>query len=83
MDMISHQAVSMDSNTITPGIFFPELKIILVILRLDKTGFAVIAALNNMIGIPGKVHPCTPGHSNSFAILKVLGDCIGDSEVGQ
>ena len=50
MDMIGHQAVSMDSNTIAPGILFPELEIIPVVLGLDKTGFAVIAALNDMVG---------------------------------
>jgi hypothetical protein len=68
MDMIGHQAVSMDSNAIAPGILFPELKIILVVFWLDETGFAVIAALNDMVGIPWKVHPCMARHSISFAL---------------
>jgi len=68
MYMIGHQAVSMDNNTISPGILFPELEIILVVLWLVKTGFAVIAALNDMVGMPWKVHPCTPWHSSSFAL---------------
>ena len=68
MYMIGHQAVSIDSNAISPGILFPELEIIWVVLWLDKTGFAVIAVLNDMVGMPWKVHPCTPGHCSSFAI---------------
>jgi hypothetical protein len=68
VDMIGHQAVSMDSNAIALGINFPEIEIALVVLWLDKTGFAIIAALNDMVRIPGKVHPCTPRHCSSFAI---------------
>jgi hypothetical protein len=81
MYMVGHQTVSMDSNTIAPGILFPELEITPVVIWLDKTGFAVIAALNDMVGMPGKVHPCTPRHSNSFAINYLdirLDNCIGD-----
>ena len=43
-------------------------EIIRVVLWFYKTGFAVIAALNNMAGLPWKVHPCTPKHSSSFAL---------------
>jgi hypothetical protein len=35
---------------------FPEFEIILVVLGLDKTGFAVIAALNDMVVMLWKVH---------------------------
>ena len=58
----------MDSNAISLGILFPELEIILVILWLDKADLAVVSALNDMIGISRKVHPCTSWHSISFAI---------------
>ena len=81
MYMIGHQTVRMNSNTIAPGILFPELEIIPVVLWFDKTGFAVIAALNDMVRMPGKVHPCTPRHSSSFAIHysdNRLDDCIDD-----
>ena len=82
MYMIGHLAVSMDNNAISLGILFPELEIILLVLWLDKTGFAVIAALNDMVGMPGKVHPCTPRHSRSFAFY-CLDNCIGASQIGQ
>jgi len=55
----------VDSNAISPGIFFPELEIILIVLWLDKTDFAVIATLKDMVGMPCKVHPCTPRHSSA------------------
>jgi hypothetical protein len=68
----------MDSYAISPGILFPELEVTLVALWLDKSGFADIAALNDMAGMPWKVHPCTPWHSICFA-LTCLGNRIGES----
>ncbi len=51
MYMIRHEAVCMNCDPVPPGIFFPELEIVLVILWLDKAGLAVVSALNDMIGI--------------------------------
>jgi hypothetical protein len=66
MDMVGQQAVSMDSNAISLGISLAELEMALVFLRLDKTGFAIIAALNDRVGLPGRLHPCTPRHFESL-----------------
>jgi len=37
-------------HAITLDTLFPQFQIILVVTCLDKTGFAVITALNDMIG---------------------------------
>jgi hypothetical protein len=67
MYIFGHQEESMDSNAMSPGMLFPGLGIILAVLWLDKTGFAVSAALNDMAGIPWKVQPWSARHSSSFA----------------
>lgn len=76
----------MDSNAIAPGIPFPELEMISEVLCLETTGFAVIATLNDMAGMPGKVHPRTPRHVSFLTIRysgKRLDSCLGDLWVGQ
>jgi hypothetical protein len=57
MDVIRHQAIGMNSNTIPTRTLTPEIKVELVILWLHKTDFTVIAALNDMTRIPRQVHP--------------------------
>jgi hypothetical protein len=48
MEVIRHQAIGMNSNTIPTRTFTPEIEVELVIIWLHKTGFTVIAALNDM-----------------------------------
>ena len=43
----------------------------LIIIRIEKAGLAMVIALDDMIGITGKIHPFTSGHSNSFAMNKL------------
>jgi hypothetical protein len=55
--MVGHQAVCMYNATITPGNNFPQVQIELIILWFDKTGFTVIASLDDMVWQPRYVHP--------------------------
>ena len=72
MYMFRHQAIGMDIDTIKLAAFFPRLQIELVVFGLYKSGFAVIAALDNIIWITRQVRPCSSWHNNSFAIELII-----------
>ena len=71
MDMIGHQAVSMNTYTIASSTLLPQFQIELVIFRLYKTDVTVVATLNDMVGIAWKIRPCSPWHNNSFVMKNV------------
>jgi hypothetical protein len=68
MNVICHEAVSLNSNPLAFTALFPQRQIELVIFQLDKAGFAVVTALNIVAGIIWQVYPFTSRHSISFAM---------------
>ena len=68
MNMVRHEAIRMNTHTVTLTAFLPQPKIELIVLRFEETGLAIVTALDDMIGITRKIHPFTSGHSNSFAM---------------
>ena len=80
--MVGHEAVGVHSKAVSRRQVFPQDKIELVVLGFDKTGFAVVTALNHMIGQTRKVHSCTTRHGNSLGMTEDVGmmarleDCL-------
>ena len=65
--MVGHEAVGMPTEPVTPGQLLPQDQIELVILGLDETGLAVVAALDDVVGQTCEIHPGATGHK-AFAV---------------
>jgi hypothetical protein len=63
VDVIGHEAIGVNLQTIFAGNGFPEFQIILVAFRLDETGFPIIATLHDMVGKSRYVTPWPPWHT--------------------
>jgi len=61
MNMVGHEAIRMNTHTVPLTAFLPQIKIELIVFRFEKTGFEIVTALDDMIGITREIHPFTSG----------------------
>jgi len=61
----------MHGDPVTNRNLVPQIKLGLEIWSITKSGFAVVAALNNMVAVVRQVHPCTAWHLGSLKVLKI------------
>ena len=60
--MVAHEHVSMHCHPVAVGKLSTQFKIKKVILGFDEAGFAVVAALDDMVRQARQIHPGTAGH---------------------
>jgi hypothetical protein len=49
MNVVGHQAISMNGRPITDRQLFPQIEVEQIVLGFDEAGFAVIAALDDVV----------------------------------